>query len=57
MVVLKEQICKFLLWEGLVVLKEIICKFLLWEGVLVLKELTFNISTCRRCGGLERTDF
>ena len=26
------------------VLKELICKFLLWEGVVVLKDLIFNNS-------------
>ena len=42
MVVLKELICKFLIWAGVVVLKEMICKFLLGKGVMVLKELIFN---------------
>ena len=39
------------------VLKELICKFPFWEGVVVLKELTLTVSTLGGCGGPEQTDF
>ena len=54
--VLKELICKFILWEDVVVLNELICKFLLWAGVVVLKELILTMSTLGGHGGPERTD-
>ena len=39
------------------VLKELICKCLLWDCVVVLKELILTVYTLEGCGGLERTDF